>query len=114
MVLRIHRDRRVRRILDIRQPVPRRDRHAPSSTRIVCFAFSAVVCWFVAYKDIRVSSLLTLFLEGLSIAVILGVCVVVLFGHGGPVDTAQLSLHGDEPEKHGPSGGHLHLQPGRI
>ena len=65
--------------------------HPPA---IVCFAFSALVCWFVAYKDIRVSSLLTLFLEALSITVILCVCAVVLFGHGGPVDTAQLSLHG--------------------
>ena len=65
--------------------------HPPA---IVCFAFSALVCWFVAYKDIRVSSLLTLALEALSITVILGVCMVVLFGHGSPIDTAQLSLHG--------------------
>jgi amino acid transporter len=65
--------------------------HPPA---VVCFAFSAVVCWFVAYKDVRVSSLLTLFLEGLSVAVILGVCIVILFGHGSPIDTSQLSLHG--------------------
>jgi amino acid transporter len=65
--------------------------HPPA---IVCFAFSALIAWFVAYKDIRVSSLLTLCLEGLSITVILGVCAVVLFGHGGPVDPSQLSLHG--------------------
>ena len=72
--------------------------HPPA---IVCFAFSALVCWFVAYKDIRVSSLLTLFLEALSIAVILGVCIVILFGHGSPVDTAQLSLHGASPRSMG-------------
>jgi amino acid transporter len=65
--------------------------HPPA---VVCFAFSALICWFVAYKDVRVSSLLTLFLEGLSIAVILGVCIVILFRKGSPVDTAQLSLHG--------------------
>jgi amino acid transporter len=65
--------------------------HPPA---VVCFAFSAAVCWFIAYKDIRVSSLLTLVLEGLSVAVILGVCVVVLFGHGSPIDTAQVALHG--------------------
>jgi amino acid transporter len=61
---------------------------------VVCFAISAAICWFVACKDIRVSSLLTLVLEGLSMAVILGVCMVVLFRGGSPVDTAQLSLHG--------------------
>jgi amino acid transporter len=65
--------------------------HPPA---VVCFAVSAAICWFVAYKDVRVSSLLTLFLEGLSMAVILGVCVVVLFGHSNSIDTAQLSLHG--------------------
>jgi amino acid transporter len=65
--------------------------HPPA---VVCFAFSAVVCWFVASKDVRVSSLLTLVLEGLSVAVILGVCVVVLFGGGSPIDTAQLSVDG--------------------
>jgi len=61
---------------------------------VVCFAISAAICWFIACKDIRVSSLLTLVLEGLSMAVILGVCMVVLFRGGSPVDTAQLSLHG--------------------
>jgi amino acid transporter len=73
--------------------------HPPA---LACFAASALVCWFVAYKDIRVSSLLTLFLEGLSIAVILGVCIVILFRHGGsPVDTAQLSLDGVSPRSMG-------------
>lgn len=65
--------------------------HPPA---VVCFAFSAAVCWFIASKDVRVSSLLTLVLEGLSVAVILGVCVVVLFGGGNPIDTAQLSVEG--------------------
>src|SRR5882762_2745389 len=65
--------------------------HPPA---VVCFAFSAAVCWFIASKDVRVSSLLTLVLEGLSVAVILGVCVVVLFAGGSPIDTAQLSVDG--------------------
>ncbi|MBB5161659.1 APC family permease [Mycobacterium sp. AZCC_0083] len=65
--------------------------HPPA---VVCFAISAAICWFIACKDIRVSSLLTLVLEGLSMAVILGICMVVLFRGGSPVDTAQLSLHG--------------------
>jgi amino acid transporter len=68
--------------------------HHPPAVVVVCFAFSAAVCWFIASKDVRVSSLLTLVLEGLSVAVILVVCVVVLFGGGSSVDTAQLSVDG--------------------
>ena len=72
--------------------------HPPA---VACFAFSAVCCWFIAYKDIRVSSMLTLVLEGLSIAVILGVCIAILLRNGSAIDTAQLSLHGASPRNMG-------------
>jgi amino acid transporter len=68
---------------------------------VVCFAISALACWFIASKDIRLSSLLTLVLEGLSMAVILGVCFVVLFRGHHFVDTAQLSLTGASPKNMG-------------
>ena len=58
------------------------------------FLLSAAVCWFIAYKDIRVSSLLTLVLECLSVACILSLAAVVLFKHGISVDTDQLKLKG--------------------
>jgi amino acid transporter len=58
------------------------------------FALSAVLCWLIAYKDIRVSSLLTLVLEGASVACILSLAFIVLFKHGFSVDTQQLSLRG--------------------
>jgi amino acid transporter len=58
------------------------------------FILSALLCWLVAYKDIRVSSLLTLALEGVSVACILALAFVVLFRHGFSVDTQQLSLKG--------------------
>jgi amino acid transporter len=61
---------------------------------IVFFVLSAALCWVVAYKDIRVSSLLTLALEGLSVTCIVALACVVLFKHGLVVDTKQLSLHG--------------------
>ena len=61
---------------------------------VLCFAISAAICWFVAFKDIRVSSLLMLLLEGLSVAVIVALSVVVLFKHGVSVDTSQLTLKG--------------------
>jgi amino acid transporter len=61
---------------------------------IIFFAISAALCWLVAYKDIRVSSLLTLVLEGLSVSCILILAGIVLFKHGFHLDTAQTSLKG--------------------
>ena len=64
---------------------------------IFFFALNAVLCWLVAYKDIRISSLLTLVLEGLSVTCILILAGIVLFKHGFHVDTAQTSLDGIAP-----------------
>ncbi len=61
---------------------------------IVFFAISAVACWVIAYKDIRVSSILTMALEGASVACITALACVILFKHGFSVDTKQLSLSG--------------------
>ena len=61
---------------------------------IFFFAISALLCWVIAYKDIRVSSILTLVLEGASVACILALAFVILFKHGFKVDTGQLSLKG--------------------
>jgi amino acid transporter len=61
---------------------------------IFFFAVSAVLCWVIAYKDIRVSSVLTLLLEGASVACITALACIVLFKHGFSVDTSQLSLKG--------------------
>ena len=54
----------------------------------------AVLCWTIAYKDIRVSSLLTLFLEFASMGCIVALACIVLFKHGFAVDTSQLKLSG--------------------
>jgi amino acid transporter len=61
---------------------------------VVLFAISALACWYIAYKDIRVSSVLTLVLECLSVLCILALAGVVLFSHGFTVDTSQLQLKG--------------------
>jgi len=61
---------------------------------VLFFAFSAALCWFIAYKDIRLSSYLTLALEALSVACILSLAGYVLFAHGFTVDTSQLTLKG--------------------
>jgi amino acid transporter len=61
---------------------------------IFFFMVSALLCWLIAYKDIRVSSILTLVLEAASVALILSLAAVVLFKHGFHVDSTQLSLKG--------------------
>jgi amino acid transporter len=58
------------------------------------FALSGAICLTIAWKDIRVSSLLTLVLEALSVSCILALAAVVLFKHGLTVDTQQLRLKG--------------------
>jgi amino acid transporter len=65
-----------------------------SVTPFVFFAISALACGTVAWKDIRLSSMLTLVFEGLSVACILALAAVVLFRHGLSVDTDQLQLKG--------------------
>jgi amino acid transporter len=60
----------------------------------VFFAISAVTCWYIAYKDIRISSLITLTLEGISVFFILSLAAVVLFSHGIHIETSQLALKG--------------------
>ena len=64
--------------------------HIPSA---FLFAICAGVAWFCAYKDVQLSSILMMILEGLSVALILLLTVVVLFQHG-VVDQAQISLQG--------------------
>ena len=61
---------------------------------IIFFAISAVACWVIAYKDIRVSSILTMVFEAASVACITALAFVILFKHGFSVDTKQLSLGG--------------------
>jgi amino acid transporter len=61
---------------------------------VVFFCLSAAVCWFVAYKDIKISSLLTLLFEAASVGCIVALACVILFKHGFPTDTAQLKVQG--------------------
>jgi amino acid transporter len=58
------------------------------------FAVCAITIWTLAYKDIQLSSILMLVLEGISVALILLLCAIVLFGHKSMVDTSQIKLQG--------------------
>ena len=61
---------------------------------VIFFLLSAGVCWFIAYKDIHVSSLLTLVFEIVSVACILSLAAVVLFKHGITIDTTIVKAKG--------------------
>jgi amino acid transporter len=61
---------------------------------VIFFAISAALCWYIAYKDIKLSSYITLVLEAISVVCILSLAGVVLFSHGFHVDTAQVQLKG--------------------
>ncbi|HXQ59281.1 MAG TPA: APC family permease [Acidimicrobiales bacterium] len=66
---------------------------------VILFLLAAGVCWFIAYKDIHVSSLLTLVFECVSVACIVALAFVVLFKHGITIDTTivkakGMTLHG--------------------
>jgi amino acid transporter len=61
---------------------------------VLFFCLSAFLCWFIAYKDIKVSSLLTLVFEAASVSCILALACIILFKHGFTIDTAQLRAHG--------------------
>ena len=58
------------------------------------FLLSAGVCWFIAYKDIHVSSLLTLVFECVSVAAILALAFIILFKHGLTIDTTIVKAKG--------------------
>jgi amino acid transporter len=64
--------------------------HIPT---ILLFAICAGIAWYCAYKDVQLSSIIMLFLEGASVALILFLAFVALFRHGF-VDTPQLTLQG--------------------
>ncbi len=61
---------------------------------VIFFLLSAGVCWFIAYKDIHVSSLLTLVFEIVSVACILSLAAVILFKHGLTIDTTIVKAKG--------------------
>ncbi len=62
---------------------------------VALFAVCAAVCWYCAYKDVRLSAILMLVLEGVSVALITILGFIVLSHHGFAIDTDQLTLKGN-------------------
>jgi len=61
---------------------------------LLCCAVCLGTSWVLAFKDVRLSAVLMLVLEGVSIALIVALAIIVLFHKGIPVDHAQLTMKG--------------------
>jgi amino acid transporter len=61
---------------------------------VLMFAIVVFAVWLLAYEDVRLSSIVMLAFEGVSLSLVLIVCAGVLFKHRFALDTAQLSLKG--------------------
>jgi amino acid transporter len=60
----------------------------------VLYAVCIAVCFTLSYMDIRISTIVSLGLEAISVALILLLCAIVLFHKHFAVDTTQFSLSG--------------------
>jgi amino acid transporter len=95
LVVPVHRGGWDDRLHHLLSAVPRHHRNPRIHSGLrFFFAISALLCWTLAVKDIRLSSALTIILEGLSVLCILALAAIVLFKHGIAVDSAQVHLNG--------------------
>jgi amino acid transporter len=62
---------------------------------VALFAVCAAICWYCAYKDVRLSAILMLVLEAVSVALITILAFIVLGHHGFAIDPDQISLKGN-------------------
>lgn len=65
---------------------------------IFLYSICAGLAWYVGYRDIRLSTVLMLALEGLSVGLIIILGLIVFSKHGFSIDTSQLTLQGASPE----------------
>lgn len=56
------------------------------------YAICAGIAWYFAYKDIQLSTILMLAIEGFSVGLILVLAAIILFGKGLAIDMSQISL----------------------
>ena len=63
--------------------------HAPTP---LLFAICVATSWYCAWKNVQLSALLMLFFEGISMALILVLCFVVLSQHHFAIDAAQFDV----------------------
>jgi amino acid transporter len=61
---------------------------------LVLYALVSALIWYLSSRDIRISSRIGLSLEGISVAIILVVCIGVLFKSGFAADSKQIHMVG--------------------
>ena len=59
---------------------------------VVLFATCVLIAWYCAWKNVQLSALLMLILEGISVSFILLLCCIVLFQHHFAFDRAQFTV----------------------
>jgi len=59
---------------------------------VLLFGVCVLIAWYCAWKNVQLSALLMLVLEGISVSFILLLCVIVLFQHHFVVDRAQFTV----------------------
>jgi amino acid transporter len=64
---------------------------------ITVLAIGAAIAWYAAYKDIQLSAMAMLWLEGLSIALIVILGIIIWAHKGFALDMSQLALHDVTP-----------------
>jgi len=62
---------------------------------VALFAVCVALCWYCAYKDVRLSAVLMLVLEAVSVALIVILAFIVLGHHGFAIDHDQITLKGN-------------------
>jgi amino acid transporter len=71
--------------------------HLPHIPALVFVVIAAAGAGWVAYRDIKVSARLMLYIEGISVSLIAIVIATLLFRHGFHIDHAQFRLHSLSP-----------------
>ena len=64
---------------------------------LMLYALVSFLAWFLSSRDIRISSLIGLSLEGISVVIIMVVCVMVLIRYGFKLDMKQITMEGLAP-----------------
>lgn len=67
------------------------------ASTMLLLSIGAAIAWYAAYKDIQLSAMAMLWLEGVSIVLILLLGIIIWAHTGFAIDWPQLSLHGATP-----------------
>ena len=76
-----------------------RDRFGVQGSPLLFIVLVTVIAWYLAYRDIQISTRLMLWLQVGSVTLISFVAICILAKHGAHLDTGQFTLRGVTPEQ---------------